>query len=584
VYTWDTAPAGPSPTNSLWSDLANWKNDTTADDPALAYPKLSTDTARIFNYLPVSWSGGSEFLHVITIDVADITGANLEFRDHNSSNAPPGPNSSRMRLQVNENATFNRIDWFNDHTGSGRSDMFIASTKVLQVNTLEVTGRFPNSISGPGTLRFTPDGSGAARYGYWGGTEQLGGNITVDHSQVTSMTYAFNGGSAYLEARDTTWIVGNASDDQVFTTTGGQLQLQQRGVGNPWNFIKVGDNDVDMGRRVVGDLSNGVYISRGNLFGANPAGQGRLFTDSAGNAIDGTVTIAQYQWNEDGHTAQPARVLYDRVGSNLIVNNSTFKLQGRNDARHDDVNLVWLLPGKQIKTEGVAGNADSDIIVDTTATPLSTGRLGIYFSQATLDSRGDLIVLGPRSFLNGGATSATIRVGGDVIINGVTNATGFAAVNNPGGTDATFDDFNLSATDLTLDGTGSSSLQWSTPAADPGLDFTVDDFADPNNYVLNSLTIGAGKSVTYAAGSVLWLDSNFTIAPGSTLTFAGVARIYILDPDLSEFARINGYEFAQLPNANVLAKEGVGILIQLPEPAAAGLLALSLAMVRRRRK
>jgi len=570
-YTWDTAGGGS------WSDLNNWKDP--ANDPSLAYPKSAGDKAIIKNTLPSSWPGNNQ---IIVVDVTDINGLDIEFRDDN----PPG--SSEVNFQIQQNVTINRWDWYNDTLGSGRSDMNISAGKTLSINYMNVTGRFPNHFAG-GIWKWTPDGSGAATYGYFTRSDgdYLGGNMVMDFTSLTSMNWIQNSSSAspVQEARDFTCLIGNVGSDQEWTATGagGAIRMDQRSTGGPWNWHKVGTNTVDMGKRTTGTLSNGFRITRG-FNGDHGGGQKRnLFTDASGNAIGGLVKIADYAWMENSN-GNVQWLQWEKLGCDTVITDGgMLALQGRN-SDFDEVNMFWILPGKTLTVEGTGGHLRMDAVSGAG----STSRRGVYFEGASLILGGDLDVQGPRTFLNGGGSGGSIVVGGNVAVQS-TNPAGFATISGlSGGHTAASDDFDLRASSLTMNGGGARTIDW-VAGVGTGGSLDAGDFGLAN-FTLGSLKVTNATDLVLLDGEELFLSQDLLIDAGSTLTLGSTGAIYLLDPDLSELARVNSYLGTRLLNAHTVPVSDVGFSIEpgapvppIPEPASALLVLAGLGFVARRR-
>ena len=192
----------------------------------VAGPTTPGNTATIDNNTPSAWSGTQTVIVDTPINIDQLT-----FTDNN----PPA--NQIMIFRVSQDSTIQTINWFNDAGGSGRSRYQIDTGKTLSVNNLQFTGRFPDPNLSNGTLKYI---GASATFGYFGGTEQFGSGHTVDFSTPVTMNITRNGGSAELEGRDTTWIVGNSGSNQTWNVTGGQLVLDLRAAGGAWNFHKVG--------------------------------------------------------------------------------------------------------------------------------------------------------------------------------------------------------------------------------------------------------------------------------------------------------------------------------------------------------
>ncbi len=562
-FTWNlTTPPG----TYSWSTAANW-------DLGAGYPKTSSDLAVISNQLPSGWDTG---YYTLNIDAPDITGGILALTDQDTYSSTK-PTAVQIHVQVQEDTSFDQIDWYNDPNGNGRSRLAISAGKTLRVNTINMTGRFPDYWGWTGTLRFAPDGGGAATYNYEGGTEQLGGGCAYDHQDVTTMTYNHNGNGAYLEGRDCSWIVGNASADQTWNVTNGQLRLVDRDAGSAWNFVKIGDNDVDMGYRA--GSSDGVFIDRNGSadFGSLKSSY-YLFTDASGNPMGGTVKIARYRWLETGNAGTNA-MSYDKLGTNLTVTTDGFSINDATVADRNDVTMFWVTAGRTLLAEGATSG---DITISDISTN-SVGRLGINFAGATVDADDDLSLTGPNTFLyDGGDTASAIRVGGDLLVQS-RNPTGFSAISGlPTGGTAAWDDFDVRATTLTLDGGSTSTVTWDTgaPASGKG-DLDVSDFSQAN-FALGTLRISNSTAATLADGGQLYLD-DLVIDSGSTLTLGAGSMLYILDTTGTDWARISGYYGTSLLGAIGLAQiPGVGY-ITIPEPFSAATLGLCGLLFLRRR-
>ena len=569
-YTWNITTGG------LWSANANWA--TSVNNPALDYPTNAGDTAYIWNTLPVVWPNGTSgrvsiVLSTITIDTNTINGLNLNMRDDDTGSTASDPHNIQLYLYVNANAAFNRIDWYNDINGYGRSYCKIANGKTLSVNYLNMTGRFPDTLGGVsgGTLQWTPDANGNATYGYFGGTEQMGSSVTYDHTLVTSMIYTQNGGGAYLEGRDVQWKVGNALTNQTWTVTGGKLLLQQRSTGNPWHFYKSGTNDVDMGKRTGVPVSDGVKIQRTSNAGASGS-QRNLFTDTGGNATGGTVKIADYVYSEDYDNTSNHRFTYDKVGANLLVTaGGGILLYTMNSASYDDVNVLWVLTNRTVTVQGTNSIVVNDIFYTN-----STGRMGISFAGATLSSEGSLKVMGSNTFLNGGVAGGTMLIASNVIVQSQ-NASGFTNITSlPAGFDATADDFDLRSSRLIMNGGGRCNLSWT-----PGLTHSEPGALQANsfgitNFTLGTLAISNNTTLTLSAGTELYLGSNLWIETGSSLVFlGGTGLVHVADADMSEVSRLRGYTFdSRIVGARIVRTPGVGFTVTPPEPSLGTLMIL----------
>ncbi len=549
---------------SVWNttDGGNWSTGWDID-----YPKATGDTGTIS---AVGWTAGQS---TVTVNVADITGGSVQLT---------GTTTSTVNFSVANDATFDSV-LMNLTGGSAQNRLSIAAGKTLTANNFSYTNWIIQSGWGSGaTLKFKPDGSGNATFGFVGQQQGFSGNnSTVDFSGVTTLFVNQTSLNAQLEERDTTWKVGSATGNQTWSITtpnaNGHIWLQQRTQSGPWQFVKVGSNNVDMSK---------VDINRNALlnFGIAVTNQGRLFTDASGLQVGGTVTIGDYYLpNLFSNTANYVEM--DTVGANLtIASGGKVKLSDdettANAVTYDnDVTALRLLAGNTLTVNGTGGILIQD------ANAATAGRLGIWFAGSTVDSRGDLKLTGPNTFLNGGA-GGTVKVGGNLTVQS-RNAAGFASLSSSP-TDATFDDFDVRATAITMDGGGSKTITWTTDAAHgvagslAAAAFTTSALA---NLVVDSLTITGSTTVNWALGSELYLDNNLTINPGSALNFtAPSGSIHLYDPDLSELTRLQGYLAAgQLSGWTIVTTTGVGISL-IPEPASLALIGAGLLLVVRRRR
>jgi len=137
-----------------------------------------------------------------------------------------------------------------------------------------------------------------------------------------------------------------------------------------------------------------------------------------------------------------------------------------------------------------------------------------------------------------------------------------------------------------MDGGGASAITWDTSGADKTAgDIAAADFGIAN-FTLDTLHITNNSAVTLDGD--LFLDSDLIIDVGSTLAFADMsADVHLLDLDLSEVGRIQGYINSGLilgPYTNIrLATDGFSIT-PIPEPASCLLMGLALAALARRRR
>ena len=315
-----------------------------------------------------------------------------------------------------------------------------------------------------------------------------------------------------------------------------------------------------------------------------------LFTTTGGAATaGGEVRIGGYRWNEQSNFDANSDLQLERVGSDLtIANGGNFLMQGANTAGNNDVNMVQIFSGKTLKVEG---SSTGDLTIDDTATPLSAGRMGVHFEGATIDVDHNLNLLGPNTFVNGGATGGTIKVGGNATIQSQ-NPTGFGTITNlSGGLTAASDDFDLRKSSLTFDGGGAHSLNYDVNAAHLGLSspvLTAGDFSLAN-FTIGTLHVTNNTNLTLTDGQVLYLSQDLVIDAGSTLTLTGSSELHILDADLSELTRIDGYLGSRLlvGNLGFLVTPGVGYslgILPAPEPSTAVLLLGGLAVMKRRRR
>jgi hypothetical protein len=554
-FSWNVVAGGGN-----WSG-ANWNGGVSG-------PTTPGNTATINNNTPSAWSGTQTVIVDTPIDIDQLT-----FTD----NAPPA--GQIMIFRVSQDSTIQTINWFNDVAGDGRSRYQIDGGRTLSVNNLQFTGRFPDPNIGNGTLKFI---GASASFGYFGGTEQYGSGHTVDFSTPVTMNVNRNGGSAELEGRDNTWVVGNASSNQTWNVTGGQLVLDLRAVGGGWNFHKVGANDVNM---------SGVTIQRAITGDHGSVQQRNLFTTAAGAATaGGEVRIGGYYWIEQSNFNANNDLQFEKVGSNLtIANGGNMLIQGRNAAGDNDVSMMWVMSGKTLKIEG-AGTGN--LTIDDSASPLSAGRMGVYFDGATLDVDRNLSLLGPNTFLNGGTVGGTINVGGNAIVQSQ-NATGFSTITSlVAGHSAASDDFDLRKSTITFDGGGARSLNYAVNATHLGLSnpvLTAGDFSLAN-FTLGTLHVTNNTNLTLSVDQVLYLSQDLVIDAGSTLTLTGnLSELHILDADLSEFSRINGYLGTRLfaGDLGFLVTPGVGYslgILPIPEPSTAALLLGGLVFFTRRRR
>jgi hypothetical protein len=327
--------------------------------------------------------------------------------------------------------------------------------------------------------------------------------------------------------------------------------------------VKAGTNNVDM---------TGVEIGRNSLlnFGIAVNNQGKLFTDATGAKAGGTVTISDY-YMPNLYSGSARYVERDTLGASLTIaaggriNIADDEISADATNKDDDIAALYVLPGSTVKVISGGG------IQITDAHPETVGRLGIYFEGSTLDSRTNLTLSGPNTFLNGG-TGATIRVGANLSV-GSSNAVGFTSALTASPVAGTvFDDFDVHATTLTMDGGGTRSFAWTpvgivTSATLQATDFSITNFA------AGSLVVSNNTAVSLASNVVLDLNTDLQIAAGSSINIGDSQVIYVKDADLSELVRLQGYAGTQLAysgtaNGHIEAKgvAGVGIVIKAFPP------------------
>jgi len=574
-FNWNVAGGGS------WGTASNWVGGNVPDAPG--------ESALIQNTLPSNWPGN---LQIVLVNVP-ISIDQLTMNDFD----PPA--SSLIRLSVDEDSTITTLNWFNDATGSGRSDIYIQNGNVLNVNTMTITGRYPDRLSGvgTGTLRFVPNGGGAANFNYFSrGDGEYSSGGTWDFSQVTSMNLDDQSGAAtgVLEMRNTTWQVGNTSANQVWTTDKAVTHIQREVEAT--NIIKNGGNNLDMGVRTGGSPSGGVIIERATTGDHGGISVRNLFTNTGGGTVAGTTSIHSYRWQQSGNDISQRRFGADRLGSNLVLNGGGITLQARPAGGNtNDVNSFWIQSGLTVTTVGSTGNV---LLNDNNGGSIvgnNDGRFGINLQGATLTIGGNLSLLGQtaaaggsETYLNDGTTGATINVAGNVVVRSG-NYLGIPIIDGPGtlgGTAA--DDFDLNGTALTMNGGATSTFEWRTaaPNAIRGA-LTAADF-DADNFVVDTLTIGAGTTLNYVAGSELFLDAGFNMGAGALLFFPAlvdsVTEIHVFDPSGTELAEALGYRNAGQIRAKIQATPGVGFTIYIPEPTTLTLLAGVPAMLLARRR
>jgi hypothetical protein len=612
-YTWKTLPTANTQTFT-WSTVTNWTTDTSNSDESLwpaasSYPNLTADTAVIDNYFNNNADTNNKWAFTpttINLDVTGVSITSLLLRDRQADFAP-STDLNRMVFSVTQDATIQTIT--TDYDAAARSSWSVSSGKTLQVNTITNTGAYINGVSGGGTVQFIPNGSGIATWNYLANSVELFTGANWDFSTVTTMNMSKVSGNLLFEGRGNKWTVGNASGAQTWTFTGGELQLINRDVG-AWNFIKPAANDIDMGARTTGTLSSGVLIAQSTSGDFNGLQQRNLFATSTGGQSGGTVKVADYAWTQNSDSVTTASLHFDRLGANLtITSGGKYQMLGRiNDYKANDVNMFWVLPTNTVQVLGTGGIIINDAYAagtDTGAVGGNSlpGRMGIYFAGATLDTRADLSLTGPSAaansgnvFLNDGtsrgdanASSSVIKVGGNLTVQ-ARNAAGFSSLTNlVTNTSAASDDFDLRSTLLQMDGgAGTHNVTWQNGAtARNGVGLVSGDFSQAN-FMLGTFKVTNSTTASYVNGSVLYLNTDFILDAGSTLTLNTTGEINLLDLDNSETARLTSYiSGGQLLNAHIVQTDGVGESIlpgpPVPEPASLSLLALGGLLTLRRR-
>ena len=180
--------------------------------------------------------------------------------------------------------------------------------------------------------------------------------------------------------------------------------------------------------------------------------------------------------------------------------------------------------------------------------------------------------------MNGGV-GGTLIVGGNVT-NQAGNPNGFATLTGltgrGSGANSTFDDFDLTASTLIMNGGTATTIAWTPVGVPTGLVPQVSDFT-LTNFAVGTLTVTNSTTVTVGANSVLLLMNDLQIASGSVLKLGDSGVIHLRDTDLSELGRLQGYVAAgQLAvsssdarkevKVKTIAGVGISLYAWLPPP------------------